>query len=81
MCDADLDYLGRDDFHEIADLLRRELREHGKLDSDKQWDEIQIKFLEQHTYFTQSAINLRQVKKLHHIEEIKLKLNTFDYKD
>ena len=81
MCDADLDYLGRDDFHAIADLLRRELREHGKLKTDKAWDEIQIKFLEQHTYFTDSAIKLRQDKKTHHIQEIKDKLTSFDYKD
>lgn len=81
MCDADLDYLGRDDFHEIADLLRRELREHGKLNSDRMWDEIQIKFLEQHTYFTKSAIRLRQKKKEKHIQEIKDKLESFDYKD
>lgn len=81
MCDADLDYLGRDDFHEIADLLRRELREHGKLDSDRMWDEIQVKFLEAHTYFTDSAIKLRTEKKMKHIEEIKHKLETFDYKD
>ena len=81
MCDADLDYLGRDDFHEIADLLRRELREHGKLNSDRMWDEIQIKFLDQHTYFTKSAIRLRQAKKEKHIQEIKDKLETFDYPD
>jgi ligand-binding sensor domain-containing protein/class 3 adenylate cyclase len=81
MCDADLDYLGRDDFHEIADLLRRELREHGKLDSDRAWDEIQVKFLEAHTYFTKSAIKQRRKKKLQHIEEIKEKLKTYDYKD
>ncbi|MFT4599912.1 MAG: ligand-binding sensor domain-containing protein/class 3 adenylate cyclase [Arenicella sp.] len=81
MCDADLDYLGRDDFHDIADLLRRELKEHGKLDSDRLWDEIQVKFLEQHTYFTDSAIRLRQEKKLIHIQDIKDKLERFDYKD
>jgi ligand-binding sensor domain-containing protein/class 3 adenylate cyclase/predicted metal-dependent HD superfamily phosphohydrolase len=81
MCDADLDYLGRDDFHEIADLLRRELREHGKLESDKNWDEIQVSFLEQHTYFTESAIRLRQDKKRKHIHEIKQKLESFKYKD
>lgn len=81
MCDADLDYLGRDDFHDIANLLRRELREHGKLNSDRMWDEIQVKFLTAHTYFTKSAIKLRQEKKLKHIEEIKMKLQTFEYKD
>jgi len=81
MCDADLDYLGRDDFHDIASLLRRELREHGKLNSDKLWDEIQIKFLNQHTYFTKSAIKLRQEKKMKHVEEIKAKLLVYSYKD
>ena len=81
MCDADLDYLGRDDFHEIADLLRRELREHGIINSDKLWDEIQVKFLTQHTYFTKSAISTRQKKKLKHLDEIKQKLKTFNYID
>ncbi|MFK8037552.1 MAG: adenylate/guanylate cyclase domain-containing protein [Crocinitomicaceae bacterium] len=81
MCDADLDYLGRDDFHEVADLLRKELREHGHINSDRLWDEIQVKFLTQHTYFTKSAISTRQKKKLKHLEEIKQKLKTFDYID
>jgi ligand-binding sensor domain-containing protein/class 3 adenylate cyclase/predicted metal-dependent HD superfamily phosphohydrolase len=81
MCDADLDYLGRDDFHEIADLLRKELREHGIINSDRLWDEIQVKFLTQHTYFTKSAISTRQKKKMKHLEEIKEKLKTFNYKD
>lgn len=81
MCDADLDYLGRDDFHDIANLLRRELREHGKLNSDRMWDEIQVKFLTAHTYFTKSAIKLRQEKKMKHIEEIKARLVVNDYKD
>jgi len=81
ICDADLDYLGRDDFHKIADLLRRELREHGKINSDRLWDEIQVKFLEQHTYFTQSAIKTRQAKKMKHLNEIKEKLKTHEYKD
>ncbi len=81
MCDADLDYLGRDDFHVIADYLRRELREHGKLDSDRLWDEIQIKFLNQHTYFTKSAIRLRQDKKRKHIKEIEDRYVRNEYKD
>lgn len=81
MCDADLDYLGRDDFHVIADYLRRELREHNKLNSDRMWDEIQIKFLNQHTYFTKSAIDLRQEKKQKHIREIEERYAKNEYKD
>jgi Adenylate cyclase, family 3 (some proteins contain HAMP domain) len=40
ICDADLDYLGRNDFHEIADKLRLELRDHNKINSDRAWDEF-----------------------------------------
>jgi ligand-binding sensor domain-containing protein/class 3 adenylate cyclase/predicted metal-dependent HD superfamily phosphohydrolase len=81
MCDADLDYLGRDDFHEIADRLRVELREHGKINSDRLWDQIQIDFLTKHRYFTQTAIRTRVPKKLQNIEEIKQRLLTKDYID
>jgi len=81
MCDADLDYLGRDDFHEIADRLRRELREHGKVDSDRKWDEIQVSFLTQHRYFTKTSIETRRPKKLKNLEDIKARLELNEYKD
>ena len=81
MCDADLDYLGRDDFHLIADKLRLELREHGKIDSDRKWDEIQVMFLTQHRYFTETAKKTRQIKKMENLEEIKARLERNQYKD
>ena len=81
MCDADLDYLGREDFHEIADRLRRELREHGKIDSDRRWDEIQVQFLTAHQYFTETSQKTRQVKKMKNLEEIKQRLVNNHYQD
>ncbi len=81
ICDADLDYLGRDDFHKISDSLRRELRDHGKINSDRLWDEIQVKFLTQHKYFTKSARKTRAVKKKKHLGEIKQRLKENKYKD
>lgn len=81
ICDADLDYLGRDDFHEIADRLRRELREHGKIDSDKKWDEIQVSFFNQHRYFTRTSIETRRPKKLQNLQVIKERLKKDNYKD
>lgn len=81
ICDADLDYLGRDDFHQIADKLRLELREHGKINSDRAWDEIQVRFLEQHRYFTQTSLKTRMAKKLQNLEEIKERLKRNEYKD
>lgn len=81
ICDADLDYLGRDDFEEIANRLRIELREMGKINSDRKWDEIQIKFLENHQYFTQTSIDLRQKKKEENIAKVKERLEKNDYLD
>ena len=81
ICDADLDYLGRDDFHEIADRLRRELREHGKIDSDRKWDEMQVSFLNMHKYFTETSIKTRREKKLKNLEEVKERLERNEYKD
>jgi len=81
MCDADLDYLGRSDFFEIGDRLRRELRENNKINSDRNWDETQIKFLTQHRYFTKTSINTRVEQKKKHLEMIKNRLDIYPYKD
>lgn len=81
ICDADLDYLGRDDFHEISDRLRRELKEHGKIENDRQWDEIQVKFLTAHKYFTKTAQETRNKKKAENLKEIKERLKRNEYKD
>jgi hypothetical protein len=81
ICDADLDYLGRDDFHEIADNLRLELRRFEKISSDRKWDEMQVDFLKKHRYFTKTAIESRLTKKMRNTEEINLKLANSEYLD
>ncbi len=81
ICDADLDYLGRDDFHEIADRLRRELREHCKIDSDRKWDEVQVSFLNSHKYFTKTAKETRDKKKAQNLQEILDRLERDEYDD
>lgn len=81
ICDADLDYLGRDDFHPIADTLKKELMAFGKITSDKEWDKIQVHFLEQHAYFTDSAKKYRAPKKAQHIEEVKRRLAEDRYEE
>ena len=70
LCDADLDYLGRDDFFMLGISLHREWLEQGLVVSLKEWYEMQKKFLMRHNYFTKSAINLRQEKKMHHFHQI-----------
>ena len=81
ICDADLDYLGREDFHEISDRLRKELREHGKISSDRLWDTIQVTFFGLHHYFTQTSIDTRLEKKKQNLEDIKKRIEEDNYVD
>lgn len=74
ICDADLDYLGRDDFWEIADNLYKELVSFSVVTNEHDWNVIQEKFLGNHTYFTDFSIQNRTPKKILHIKAIKLKL-------
>ena len=63
IADADLDYLGRDDFWTIGNKLYEELMMYGVIQSESQWNELQVKFLEQHHYFTKTAIDTRRKMK------------------
>ena len=72
--DADLDYLGRDDFHERSNQLKQELMERDMVRSAEHWDELQIKFLEKHEFHTETAKKLRKEAKSRHLEEIKTRL-------
>ena len=75
ICDADLDYLGRDDFFIIAHRLKYEWKCQGRLFTLKEWYELQAKFLTKHHYFTKSAIDLREATKLKHLNQILELLN------
>jgi predicted metal-dependent HD superfamily phosphohydrolase len=71
LCDADLDYLGREDFFMIAHRLKYEW---NRLNINKitlkKWYELQLAFLQRHTYYTQSAARLRQEKKKQNLTEV-----------
>jgi len=71
MCDADLDYLGRVDFIPVSNTLYKELHEHGRIGTIQEWNEMQIKFIEKHQYFTNTARRLRNVNKKSQLENIK----------
>lgn len=75
LADADLDYLGRDDFFTIGDKLYEELTIFGIVNSERDWNLLQEKFLERHHFFTKTAINNRNQKKQQNLEIIKSKLN------
>lgn len=71
ICDADLDYLGRKDFFMISHRLRYEW-DLFKLKSLslKEWYFLQIDFLNNHTYFTKSAIETREMGKQQNLNQI-----------
>jgi uncharacterized protein len=59
ICDADLDVLGREDFLKRNHDLRSELTQIGQTITDYDWIASQIRFLQQHSYFTPAARALR----------------------
>lgn len=66
ICDADLFYLGTDEYHRRAELYRRELAVRNILFSDAEWRKCQCDFLNNHSYFTRFARReLDPVKQLH----------------
>jgi len=75
MCDADLDYLGRSDFIPVSNTLYEELKDQDKIGDLNQWNQMQLKFISGHQYFTQTALNLREVNKQKQIERIKSLIN------
>lgn len=70
ICDADLDYLGRDDFFEIGDGLRREFLKYGIINSDAEWDKLQTRFLGSHQYHTETSRKLREAAKQKNISKL-----------
>ncbi len=71
ICDADLDYLGRDDFEPISRNLYKEFITYKIIPEDCVWDHLQIRFFETHHYFTKTAIEKRNNVKLKHLAILK----------
>jgi ligand-binding sensor domain-containing protein/class 3 adenylate cyclase/predicted metal-dependent HD superfamily phosphohydrolase len=79
MCDADLDYLGRDDFDDISVTLKQELMDKEIVKDSRHWDEIQVKFFNMHKFFTKTSIGLRNEKKAMHLREVEQRLADDNY--
>ena len=75
LADADLDYLGRADFEEISNGLFEELKAENKIADIDSWNKIQVSFFEKHSYFTESAKRLRNVKKQENLQLIKSQIS------
>ena len=71
LCDADLDYLGRDDFEEKAHNLYLEMHAEGLISNEADWDKLQLNFLMQHHYFTRTSVQSRNAAKENNINALK----------
>lgn len=71
LCDADLDYLGRDDFESIAYSLYKELKARDLIADELAWNKVQVSFLGNHRYWTQTAIDTRQATKEQHVAKLR----------
>jgi uncharacterized protein len=76
LADADLDYLGRDDFDRISNSLKDELLAYGSITDEFAWDRLQVGFFQSHHYFTANSIRCRQPVKNEHLAILKEKLVT-----
>lgn len=75
LCDADLDYLGRDDFFEIGARLYQEIKAAGLVETEREWNLVQRTFLQGHKYHTAFSRTQREPVKQQHLIELQAKLN------
>jgi class 3 adenylate cyclase/ligand-binding sensor domain-containing protein len=73
LCDADLDYLGTENYFSRSMKLRKEWAVRGKEMSTEEWCELQVEFLQRHKYYTKTAQKYREPIKNENIQKIKTK--------
>jgi uncharacterized protein len=70
IADADLEYLGTDKFESVGRTLFDEMKVYLNLDSERQWNIIQMNFLKSHHYHTDFCKKNREPLKRKNLEEI-----------
>lgn len=70
ICDADLDYLGTDQFYTIGETLFQEFKAMGQIKSREDWNKLQINFLKGHSYHTPYAKKYREPVKQKHLQDL-----------
>lgn len=80
VCDADVANFGRDDFFELGEHLRKELKNLGIEKSDKEWYDGTLKLLEGHSYHTNTAKLLWDDKKEENMKKLRDMLSQYNFK-
>lgn len=70
ICDADLDYLGREDFLPLSNKLRIEFLEYDIVKNNEEWEQLQFKFLTNHQFFTATSVGEKNYLKQQHLAQI-----------
>ena len=71
ICDADLDYLGRNDFYSIGDSLFEELQAYHIIQGEQAWNRLQVSFLTAHAFHTRTNKLLREPAKQQYLDQLK----------
>jgi uncharacterized membrane-anchored protein YitT (DUF2179 family)/predicted metal-dependent HD superfamily phosphohydrolase len=74
LCDADLFYLGSDDYVVYAEKLFREFKKLEIVKTQTEWRLKQTEFLSHHRYFTATAIREREAGKQKNLDELRSQL-------
>lgn len=70
IADADLEYLGTDDFERIGRTLYEEIKIYLNVEGERQWNIIQMNFLKNHSYHTAFCKANREAKKLNNLQKV-----------
>lgn len=69
--DANLDYLGRNDYIPVSESLYNELKVQNLVESMNDWYKEQLELMEKHQFLTETALTMRQVTKEKQIGRLK----------
>lgn len=76
LADADLEYMGTDSFHKVSEKLFRELKHNQPQLSRQEWNEIQVKFLTNHSYHTNYCKIHCEAIKASHLADLKVQIES-----
>lgn len=76
LCDADLFYLGKDNYAENAARLFSEFKQLGIVNTETEWQLRQVEFISSHRYFTRQAEELLGKAKQETLQRLKSNLET-----
>ena len=71
LCDADIEYIGRECFIEQAELFRKELSSDNIVYTERDWWSFELKFLQENTFFTPIVQSLRNAGRLRNLEKVR----------